>query len=80
VLMELDDAVLLQRLLARGRSDDNESVIRHRLQVYREQTAPLIDHYSGLGLLQSVEASGSIEEIGVRIEALLPDTPSADGS
>lgn len=80
VLMELDDAVLLQRLLARGRSDDNESVIRHRLQVYREQTAPLIEHYSGLGLLQSVEASGSIEEIGVRIEALLPDTPSAAGS
>jgi adenylate kinase family enzyme len=48
--------------------------------VYREQTAPLIEHYSGLGLLQSVEASGSIEEIGVRIEALLLDTPSEAGS
>ena len=71
VLMELDDAVLLQRLLGRGRSDDNESVIRHRLQVYREQTAPLIEHYRGLGLLQPVDAAGSIEEIGGRIEALL---------
>lgn len=71
VLMELDDAVLLQRLLARGRSDDNEAVIRNRLLVYREQTAPLIDHYSGLGLLQPVEASGTIEAIGARIEALL---------
>ena len=71
VLMELDDAILLQRLLARGRSDDNEAVIRHRLAVYRQQTAPLIEYYSGLGLLQPVEASGTIEEIGTRIEGLL---------
>jgi adenylate kinase len=71
VLMELDDAVLLQRLLARGRSDDNEAVIRHRLQVYREQTAPLIEHYDDLGLLQPVDAAGTIEEIGARIRALL---------
>jgi adenylate kinase len=71
VLMELADAVLLQRLLARGRSDDNEAVIRHRLNVYRDQTAPLIEHYSGLGLLQPVDAAGSVEEIGGRIEALL---------
>jgi adenylate kinase len=69
--MELDDAVLLQRLLARGRSDDNEAVIRHRLQVYREQTAPLIEHYDDLGLLQPVDAAGTIEEIGARIRALL---------
>lgn len=71
VLMELDDAVLLQRLLSRGRSDDNEAVIRNRLEVYREQTAPLIGHYHGKDLLQAVDASGTVEEIGARIEALL---------
>lgn len=71
VLMELDDAVLLQRLLARGRSDDNEAVIRHRLEVYRDQTAPLISHYRDLGLLASVEAAGSVEAIAARISALL---------
>lgn len=71
LLMELDDPVLLQRLLARGRADDNTEVIRHRLHVYREQTAPLIAHYQGLGLLQSVEASGTVEEIGDRIHSLL---------
>jgi adenylate kinase len=71
VLMELDDAVLLQRLLARGRSDDNEAVIRNRLEVYRAQTAPLIEHYRGMGLLLAVDASGTVEEIGERIEALL---------
>jgi adenylate kinase len=70
VLMELDDAVLIQRLLSRGRSDDNEQVIRHRLEVYREQTAPLISHYRQLGLLQAVEAAGTVEEIASRISAL----------
>jgi adenylate kinase len=71
VLMELEDAVLIQRLLARGRSDDNEAVIRHRLEVYRQQTAPLIDHYRGLGLLAPVDAAGSIAAIADRIAALL---------
>ncbi|MEB3327246.1 MAG: adenylate kinase [Synechococcus sp.] len=71
VLLELDDAVLLQRLLGRGRADDNESVIRHRLEVYREQTAPLIRHYREAGLLQSVEAHGTVEAIAARIAALL---------
>jgi adenylate kinase len=71
VLMELDDAVLIQRLLSRGRADDNESVIRHRLEVYREQTAPLIEHYRGKGLLQAVEASGTVDAIAERISALL---------
>jgi adenylate kinase len=41
ILLELDDAVLIQRLLARGRADDNAEVIANRLNVYREQTAPM---------------------------------------
>ncbi|MFN7677760.1 MAG: adenylate kinase [Cyanobacteriota bacterium] len=71
VLMELEDPVLVQRLLARGRADDNEEVIRHRLHVYREQTAPLIAHYQAMGLLESVEANGTVEDIGGRILSLL---------
>ncbi|MEB3242305.1 MAG: adenylate kinase [Cyanobacteriota bacterium] len=71
VLMELDEPVLLQRLLARGRADDNEAVIRHRLGVYRDQTAPLIAHYQAQSLLRSVEASGTVEEIAGRIATLL---------
>ena len=71
VLMELDDAVLIQRLLGRGRADDNETVIRHRLEVYREQTAPLIRYYEEQGLLQAVEANGLVDEIAGRITRLL---------
>ena len=71
VLLELDDAVLIERLLARGRADDNEAVIRNRLEVYREKTSPLISFYRDKGLLVSVEANGSVEEITQRITKVL---------
>ena len=67
VLMELDDDLLIQRLLGRGRADDNEAVIRHRLEVYREQTEPLITYYRERQLLKAVDASGSVEAIAARI-------------
>ena len=36
---------MVERMLARGRADDNEDVIRNRLKVYRDETAPLLDYY-----------------------------------
>ncbi len=71
VLLELDDAILIERLLSRGRDDDNEAVIRNRLVVYADKTEPLIEHYRQRGLLQSVEAHGQIEAITARIEGVL---------
>jgi adenylate kinase len=73
VLMELDPAVLIQRLLSRGRADDTEDVIRHRLVVYQEQTAPLIQHYGAQGLLTRLEASGTVEAISERLAAMVVD-------
>ena len=54
-----------QRLLARGRADDTEDVIRRRQQVYRDETAPLLDHYRDR--LVSVDAVGCVEEITDRV-------------
>jgi adenylate kinase len=71
--MELDLAVLIQRLLSRGRADDTEDVIRHRLVVYQEQTAPLIQHYEAQGLLTRLEASGTVEAIAERLAAVVVD-------
>ena len=68
VLLELDDGVLIERLLARGRADDTEAVIRNRLEVYRDKTAPLIDFYKAKGLLTSIEAQGSMDAIAERLE------------
>ena len=71
VLLEVADAVLVERLLGRGRADDNEEVIRNRLEVYKQQTAPLIEHYSNQKLLVRVQANGSVEAIAERIESVV---------
>ena len=71
VLLELDDAVLITRMLSRGRADDNEDVIRNRLEVYRDKTAPLISYYQNKGLLITAPAPGSVEEITGRISKVL---------
>ena len=44
---DVDDDVVVERMLARGRADDTEDVIRNRMRVYREETAPLLDYYAG---------------------------------
>jgi len=70
-----DPDVVVERLRKRateqGRSDDDESVVRHRLEVYREQTAPLIDVYASRGLLVKIDALGAIDDVTVRITEAL---------
>ena len=50
------------------RVDDSEDTVRNRLNVYRKQTAPLLDWYTGKGLLRTIEGTGSIAEIGQRVK------------
>ncbi|AEX66695.1 adenylate kinase [Corynebacterium diphtheriae] len=61
---EVAEDVVVERMLARGRADDNEDTIRTRLQVYRDETAPLIRHY-GDDII-TINAEGSIEDINAR--------------
>lgn len=66
---QVDEDTVVERMLARGRADDNEETIRTRLQVYRNETAPLIDHYGDAVI--SIKAEGSVEEINeVTLKAL----------
>ena len=51
------------------RPDDKEEVIGKRLSVYDQQTKPLIEHYSNLGLLRKVAGEGELEEVSERMEA-----------
>ncbi len=53
------------------REDDNEEVIRNRLNVYRTQTEPLVDFYRQRDKLQTVDADGSIDEVYERFIAAL---------
>lgn len=65
----VDTEHVVQRLLARGqgRVDDTEEVIRHRLDVYATETAPLVDYYRARGLLRTVDGVGSVDEVSGRI-------------
>ena len=80
VHMKLDDEEIVQRLLARGRADDTEEVIRNRLEVYRAETAPLIAHYEGMGLLTTIDALGSMDEVFDRIAGALGENNNAGAS
>ena len=54
------------------RDDDREETVRHRLEVYAEQTTPLIDFYADKGILVGVDATGPVEDVTERaINALM---------
>ena len=62
---------LLNRALEQGRADDTEDVIRRRLEVYEEQTAPLTSTYAARGLVAMIDGLGEVAEVTGRIlEAL----------
>jgi adenylate kinase len=48
------------------RDDDREETVRHRLEVYSEQTAPLVDYYAERGLLVGVDATGPVDDVTER--------------
>jgi len=75
--LEADTEEVVRRLLARGadegRSDDSEDVIRRRLAVFDEQTAPLAKLYADAGLLSRVNGLGPVGEVTARVIAALPE-------
>lgn len=56
-----------ERAAISGRADDTEEVIRHRLDLYDQQTTPVLDYYRGSGMLIAVDGSGEISETIGRI-------------
>ena len=71
VSLEVPDDVVVARLLARGRKDDSEDVIRRRLEVYRLETAPLINHYHERQKLLKVNGNQSLEEVTTEMESAI---------
>lgn len=69
--IQVDHQSLLQRMLSRGRSDDNMETIQNRLKVYEDQTKPLIDYYKKQSKLASVNGNVSVPEVTKQIETLL---------
>lgn len=75
VSIEVPDAELMARLAGRreieGRQDDTDEAIQYRLEVYHNQTAPLVDYYRKTGCLRAVTGVGTVDEIYQRITLLL---------
>jgi adenylate kinase len=68
---DVPDEILVDRMLNRGRKDDNEETIRRRLEVYREQTAPLIDYYESRQKLVTVDGDKSMDEVTTTLSQLV---------
>ncbi len=71
IAVTVDETEVVERLLNRakqeGRSDDTEDVIRNRMRVYAEQTAPVAGYYDARGQLRQVDGMGSIETVQQRL-------------
>jgi adenylate kinase len=62
------------------RKDDEEATVTERLRVYEENTRPVLSYYSGVGLLRTVSAEGSLEEITGRLLAALETATSKEAA
>ncbi|MGH1456763.1 MAG: adenylate kinase [Alphaproteobacteria bacterium] len=77
VVLEVNHEILIDRIKARAaqtggaRADDNAEVLRNRLEVYTNQTAPLLPYYEEKGLLRKVDGMQGIEYVTGQIDAVL---------
>jgi adenylate kinase len=73
--LQLPEEVCMERLLRRaqveGRLDDTPEVVKHRLELYHQETEPLIEHYRATGKLVGIHADRSIPEVFSEIQEAL---------
>jgi adenylate kinase len=65
--LEVPEEQLVERLLARGRADDNRQTILERFRQYTSLTQPLLDYYKRRGILRTIDGTGSPDEVFERI-------------
>jgi adenylate kinase len=69
--LAVPDEVLVSRLLARKRKDDNESTIRRRLEVYHQDTVPVIDFYQQRETLKTIDGDRTMEEVTAQLSSAI---------
>ena len=78
---EVPDEMAVERLLGRasadGRSDDAPDKVRHRLDVYHQQTEPLVEYYRARDLLVPIHADASVDEVFSEVQQVLSATEQA---
>jgi adenylate kinase len=75
ISLDVPSDELVRRLVSRGhvsgRSDDNETTIRHRLEIYAESAAPLLDFYRQRDILLEIDGMGTVDEVEARVRKAL---------
>ncbi|MFC4726649.1 adenylate kinase [Coralloluteibacterium thermophilus] len=81
IQLEVPTELLVERIAGRakaeGRADDSAEAVRHRLKVYDEQTAPVVEHYRERGRLALVDGVGGLDEVFARIIAATEQATAA---
>ena len=65
--LDIPEEVLINRLLSRGRKDDNKDTIKTRLNIYKETTKPLIEYYKNLSLLEYIDGDRDLKTVSYDI-------------
>ncbi len=71
VALDVPESLLEERLLSRGRADDDPGTIRERFRQYHDLTQPLLDYYQAKGILRRVNAKGTPDEVFDRISRVI---------
>ena len=73
--IDVNQDMVVERIAGRakqeGRADDSEEAVRRRMQVYAEQTAPVVGHYEQKGVLTRILGEGTVDEVFQRIMGVL---------
>mgnify|MGYP001115689827 CR=1 FL=1 len=72
--IDVPDEEIVTRVLGRGRADDTEETVRHRLEVYRQQTQPLIEFYQERQLLTKINGNDDIDVVTERLKMALKES------
>lgn len=65
--IEVPEELVLERMMARKRADDTPEAIATRLEAYRTQTVPTVEHFERLGLLTTIDGVGEMDEVTERL-------------
>jgi adenylate kinase len=73
--------IVRERMLGRGRADDNDDAIARRLELYEEETVPAIELFAADGSLRTADGVGDVDEVFGRITAIIDEvlSPTGDG-
>ncbi|MCC7305584.1 MAG: adenylate kinase [Alphaproteobacteria bacterium] len=83
IVLEVDETILIDRILQRAketggaRTDDNAETLKKRLDVYRQQTAPILPYYEGKRILRRIDGMKPIDAVTAEIDAVLESAKAA---